>query len=169
MTLPRGRDPSAGILAAAGGERAAARPYNEPAACPACLRMLISRTDDRTATLHELAAPAEAFMACLCAAWCRTCDDFRPAIEAWARQRADVSVVWLDVEDDADLVGDIDVENFPTLLIQRDGAVRFFGPIPPRVSHAERLLTASMAADGMQADDDLPDLHARLLAAYSPP
>ena len=100
--------------------------------------MLISRTDDRAATLHALAAPAQAFVACLCAAWCRTCDDFRPAIEDWARQRADVSVVWLDVEDDADLVGDIEVENFPTLLIQRDGAVRFFGPIPPRVSPSVR-------------------------------
>lgn len=130
--------------------------------------MLISRTGDRAATRHALAAPAEAFMACLCAAWCRTCDEFRPAIEDWARQRADVSVVWLDVEDDAELVGDLDVENFPTLLIQRGDAVQFFGPIPPRVSHAERLLAASGAEGGMQADETLPDLHARLLAAYAP-
>jgi hypothetical protein len=52
--------------------------------------------------------------------------------------------VWIDVEDQADDLGDIDVENFPTLLIQKDGIVAFFGTMLPELALAERLLLAQM-------------------------
>ena len=48
---------------------------------------------------------------------------------------------WLDIEDEADALGDIDVETFPTLVIGgRDGAVRFAGPVLPQPGQIARLL-----------------------------
>ena len=40
------------------------------------------------------------------------------------------------------MVGDLDVDNFPTLLIQRDDVVAFFGTVLPDAALAERLLQA---------------------------
>jgi thioredoxin 1 len=36
--------------------------------------------------------------------------------------------VWVDIEDESELVGDLDIEDFPTLLLARGGRVLFFGP-----------------------------------------
>ena len=47
---------------------------------------------------------------------------------------------WLDIEDDADAVGDLDIENFPTLLIGRDGNVLYFGTMLPHPGHLRRIL-----------------------------
>ena len=44
------------------------------------------------------------------------------------------------MEDDADLVDDYDVENFPTLLIQRDDTVLFFGTMLPHLELLQRTL-----------------------------
>jgi thiol-disulfide isomerase/thioredoxin len=55
----------------------------------------------------------------LCAAWCDTCNEFRTSFERIAERRPDIVFVWLDIEDDSDVCGDIDVENFPTLAIYR--------------------------------------------------
>ena len=52
--------------------------------------------------------------------------------------------VWIDIEDQADLVGDLDISNFPTLLIQRQDMVAFFGTIRPDMSLADRLLRAQL-------------------------
>ena len=46
----------------------------------------------------------------LCAAWCHTCGEFREAFERIAAERGDVQFVWLDIEDDHEICGDIDVE-----------------------------------------------------------
>jgi hypothetical protein len=48
--------------------------------------------------------------------------------------------VWLDIEDQADWVGDIDVETFPTLLIADAQGPRFFGPVTPQLQTLSRLL-----------------------------
>ena len=47
---------------------------------------------------------------------------------------------WLDIEDDAEAVGDLDIENFPTLLIGRGGNVLYFGTMLPHSGHLQRLL-----------------------------
>ena len=47
---------------------------------------------------------------------------------------------WLDLEDDAEEVGDREVENFPTILVDRDGAELFYGPLLPHHEHLRRLL-----------------------------
>jgi len=87
-------------------------------------------------------------VACLCAAWCRTCDDYRPVFEAAVDElrRAGVSVTahWIDIEDEAELVGDYDVETFPTLLVADAQRVRFVGPLTPQPETLRRLLRATV-------------------------
>ena len=73
----------------------------------------------------------EFLVACLCAAWCGTCRDYQAGFQALAARFPNARFVWLDVEDDADILDDYDVENFPTLLIQRHDSVLFFGPMLP--------------------------------------
>ena len=47
---------------------------------------------------------------------------------------------WVDIEDEADAVGDMEVENFPTILVRRGGETLFQGVLLPHHSHLERLL-----------------------------
>jgi thioredoxin 1 len=79
-------------------------------------------------------------VACLCAAWCGTCTQYRATFGALAARHPDKRFVWIDIEDQADVVGDLDVENFPTLLIQRRDAVAFFGTVLPDLHLADRLV-----------------------------
>ena len=59
------------------------------------------------------AAPAW-LVACLCAAWCRTCDDYRPTFDALAREfEREARFVWVDIEYDEEALGDVDVVDFP--------------------------------------------------------
>jgi thioredoxin-like negative regulator of GroEL len=81
-------------------------------------------------------------VACLCAAWCDVCCQYRPGFDELAAQHPDKRFVWVDVEDQADVVGDLDVENFPTLLIQRGDIVTFFGTVQPELRQANRLILA---------------------------
>ena len=84
-------------------------------------------------------------VACLCAAWCGTCSSYRAGFEALAARHPDKTFVWIDIEDQADVVGDLDVENFPTLLLQRRGTVAFFGTVLPDPNVADRLVQSQAA------------------------
>ena len=90
-------------------------------------------------------------VACLCAAWCDVCRQFRPAFDALAARHPAHRFVWIDVEDEADIVGDFDVEDFPTLLIQRGDTVVFFGTVLPDAGQVSRLLQAQMD----RSDDEI--------------
>jgi thioredoxin 1 len=96
-------------------------------------------------------------VACLCAAWCGTCTGYRATFDALAARHPGMQFIWIDIEDQADVVGDLDVENFPTLLIQRGDAVAFFGTMLPDAGTAERLIAAQVAA----SDADLARLAAK--------
>lgn len=100
--------------------------------------------DNRSELLDALSGDVW-FVACLCAAWCDVCRQYRPAFEALAARHPDKQFVWIDVEDEADIVGDFDVENFPTLLIQRGDTVAFFGTVLPDAGQAHRLVQAQAA------------------------
>ena len=85
-------------------------------------------------------------VACLCARWCGTCRDYEPVLDALARQHAAaVQCVWVDIEDEAETLGDVDVEDFPTLLIARGNALLFFGPITPQPATLGRLVDTALA------------------------
>jgi thioredoxin-like negative regulator of GroEL len=102
---------------------------------------LILETDTRDQVAAALQSDGW-IVACLCAAWCGTCSSYRAAFDGLAARHPDKTFVWIDVEDQADVVGDLDVENFPTLLVQRGDAVAFFGTMLPDPKVADRLIQA---------------------------
>ena len=71
---------------------------------------------------------------CLCAAWCGTCREYEATFEALQQAMPGHRYRWIDIEDEADAIGDIDVETFPTLMLL------FAGPVLPRLGDAQRLL-----------------------------
>lgn len=103
---------------------------------------------DNRAAIAEALASDRWVVACLCAAWCGTCASYRTAFDSVAERHPDKLFVWIDVEDQADVVGDLDVENFPTLLIQREDVVAFFGTMLPDPALADRLVKAQAAQSG---------------------
>jgi thioredoxin 1 len=86
-------------------------------------------------------AAADGAVICLCAAWCGTCRDFEAGFRQAAAAHPRVAFRWVDIEEEADALGDVDIETFPTLLVGgRDGAVRFAGPVLPQPGQIARLL-----------------------------
>lgn len=83
-------------------------------------------------------------VACLCAGWCDVCKQYRAGFEALAAEFPGQQFVWIDIEDQADLVGDLDVENFPTILMQRGDLVAFYGTMLPEPRQVARLLSAQL-------------------------
>ena len=94
------------------------------------------RSGDRTAMSDQ-----SLLVVCLCAEWCSTCREYRQAAFAECSKLFPACrFEWLDVEDDAELLGDMDIDNFPTLLVARNDQVEFFGAIMPNTEHLRRLL-----------------------------
>ncbi len=83
-------------------------------------------------------------VACLCAEWCGTCRGYRKGFDELADRHPGKQFIWIDIEDQADLLGDLDVENFPTMLIQRGDIVTYFAPVLPDHRQVDRLLAAQM-------------------------
>ena len=88
------------------------------------------------------------WVACLCAAWCGVCRDWLPLFTAQARDRPAMHFAWVDVEDEDDAMGEVDIETFPTLLVARGGEPLFLGPVPPSGAGLDRLLAALQAQPG---------------------
>lgn len=81
---------------------------------------------------------------CLCADWCGVCRDYQPVFAGLPRNNAigNFRFAWLDIEDHAQLAGDLDIETFPTLLVADDSGVLFFGPLTPQPATLSRLLAS---------------------------
>lgn len=103
-------------------------------------------------------------VACLCAEWCSVCRDYRAAFEQVQARFPQARFIWVDVEDQADLVDPIEVDDFPTLLIAVGDEPRFFGTLTPQPETLERLVRDRMAdADRpVVAQRDVADLVVRL-------
>ena len=82
----------------------------------------------------------EFLVACLCARWCHICNAYQAGFLALAARFPGAEFRWIDIEDEAELVGDFEVEDFPTLLVQRAERVLFYGPMPPMHGHLARML-----------------------------
>lgn len=85
---------------------------------------------------------------CLCAQWCGTCRQYQPIFTQLATQLPEVRFVWVDIETQDDLLGDLDIENFPTLLIaDAQGRARFAGTVLPHAETLQRMCQAALAGD----------------------
>ena len=90
----------------------------------------------------------EILVAGLCAQWCGTCRDYLPLFERQAtRFDGRATFAWVDVEDHDEVMGHIDVENFPTLLIARGDEVLFYGTVLPHEQTLARLVESAQAGD----------------------
>jgi thiol-disulfide isomerase/thioredoxin len=88
----------------------------------------------------RLGEPDALLVACLCAQWCGVCREYRVAFDRLADAHPSACFVWIDVETHADQLDDLDIENFPTILIEDEAAPRFFGTVTPHAAIVERLL-----------------------------
>lgn len=87
-------------------------------------------------------------VACLCARWCRTCESYRDTYAQAAREHPALRFVWIDIEDEADALApfDLDIENFPTLLVAQGEALRFLGTLTPHAATLKRTIDAARTA-----------------------
>ena len=85
-------------------------------------------------------------VACLCAEWCGACRafaaDFAAVAHAWPAAR----FVWIDIEDHPEVLGDDDIETFPTLMIADAHGAAFYGAIEPRQSTLQALVAQTRDA-----------------------
>ena len=93
-------------------------------------------------------ASPQLFIACLCAQWCGTCNDYAPLFNQLQKDYPHAQFSWIDIEDEADLVDPIEVENFPTVLIATDATARFFGTVTPHIETLLRLVEANLQEIG---------------------
>jgi thiol-disulfide isomerase/thioredoxin len=85
-------------------------------------------------------APSRLVAVCLCAQWCSSCREYRATFDRVAATFPGVRFVWIDIEDDGELMGRVDVDNFPTLLIGTGAGVGFYGPLMPQEEVLARLV-----------------------------
>lgn len=109
-----------------------------------------------------------AWVVCLCADWCNLCRDYQGVLAQMAQRHPGLRFAWLDIEDQADLVGDVHVETFPTLLMADAQGTRFFGPVTPQANTLARLLE-SLESSSLQVAPHLPATAQLLQALQAAP
>ncbi len=97
--------------------------------------------------------PNSLLVACFCAQWCGVCRTYATTYaEIAAKTRLhtngnscvstperDIRFFWVDVEEHADFIN-VEIDNFPTLLVAHNGIVSFFGTVTPFASHLQALI-----------------------------
>ena len=87
------------------------------------------------------------WVVCLCADWCGLCRDYCAVLKQVAAQYPTHRFGYLDIEDQADMVGDMDVKTFPTLLVADAKGVLFLGPLAPHAATLSRVLASFQCRD----------------------
>ena len=122
----------------------------------------------RFSSPNTAATDPEPWVVCLCADWCNLCRDYQEVFAQMAARYPACRFAWLDIEDQADLVGDVEVETFPTLLLADAAGTRFFGALTPHAQTLSRLLD-SLARSSLQAAPHLPAVQRLLQALRAAP
>lgn len=108
-------------------------------------------------------------VACFCARWCRLCGDYRAVFDG-VLSEAGLAGAWVDIEDDEAVLGPLDVDDFPTLLIARGAQPVFFGPLTPQPGTLARLLRSALDDQlGHLDDPEVAALTARVAAWQAGP
>ncbi|ETD70967.1 thiol-disulfide isomerase [Pelistega indica] len=103
--------------------------------------MLITNVNEDITTVKNLLKKATGLtIACYCAQWCGTCKTYANDFKSLSEQFPEYTFIWIDIEDNPELLDDLDVENFPTILIQQSQQNYFFGTMLPHIQHLERLI-----------------------------
>lgn len=109
---------------------------------------------------ETLSRAGPTWVVCLCADWCGVCRSYRAIFELVAKQFPQLRFAWLDVEDEAALLGDLDIETFPTLLVARPEGARFMGALTPHAQTLSRLLesleSSAASSDSVMTPLNLP-------------
>ena len=92
---------------------------------------------------------------CLCAKWCDTCEQFRPLFQQIAQFGAGHEFFWVDIETHEQFLEELDIENFPTIVMVGDGEPYFFGSVLPHLETLQRLCLAAKAGDLPAVQDAL--------------
>lgn len=82
---------------------------------------------------------------CLCADWCHNCRAYQPLFESLQAQFAGAArFAWIDIEDESEVLGEVEVENFPTLFLMRGDIPLFLGPLTPQPSVLAQLVQTGL-------------------------
>jgi thioredoxin 1 len=127
------------------------------------MSVLTTGAGDARALADALSRKDRRVIVCLCAAWCDTCEEFRRTFERLSDADRAAAYVWIDIEDDSALLGELDIENFPTLAVFRGGEPLFYGVTLPQEGVVERTLAALSGEDVRPVA--VPEEVARLPAA----
>lgn len=125
-------------------------------------------THSLASALLPPASDPVAWVVCLCADWCGLCRDYQAVFAQMAARYPAFRFAWLDIEDQADLVGDIDVDTFPTVLMADAQGTRFFGPLTPQANTLSRLLD-SLQSSSLQVLPHAPGTRQLLQALQAAP
>ncbi len=119
--------------------------------------------------LETMVPPASALVVCLCADWCGVCREYQSRFTQVQARYAQVEFLWIDVEDEADLLHPLDIKDFPTLLLAVGNEPRFLGPVTPQAEMLERLIRSQIqdAAASALADKSVSDLVLRIRSMTS--
>jgi thioredoxin 1 len=120
------------------------------------------------ASSEAFAPLTDRWVICLCADWCGLCRDYQVTFAQMAKRYPAFRFAWLDIEDHSNLVGALEVETFPTLLLADTQGTWFLGPLTPQASTLARVLDA-LARSSLQGSPHLPATQQLLQAVQAAP
>ena len=84
-------------------------------------------------------------VACLCAQWCDVCGEYQTLFDRLASKlAAQVKFQWVDIEDHDEVLGAVEVDDFPTLLIARSDRPVFFGTVTTQAATLAHLVQSAL-------------------------
>ncbi|AGF48520.1 thioredoxin domain protein [Candidatus Kinetoplastibacterium oncopeltii TCC290E] len=77
---------------------------------------------------------------CFCADWCSTCRKYRKELSILSDKFKLHMFYWIDIEDNYEFIGNEDIINFPTLLVQISKKTVFYGNISSNIDHLNMII-----------------------------